>query len=45
MNIEQVDRESRQRDAQLEALMKDLLARIDSLERLVRRVNAVEKMV
>jgi hypothetical protein len=23
--------------------MKDLLARIDSLERLVRRVNAVEK--
>jgi len=42
MDIEQVARESRQRDAQLEAQIKDLLVRIQSLERLVTRIDAIE---
>ena len=42
MDIEQVARESRQRDAELEALIKDLLVRIQSLERLVTRIDAIE---
>jgi hypothetical protein len=42
MDIEQVARESRQRDAQLEVLIKDLLVRIQSLERLVTRIDAIE---
>jgi hypothetical protein len=50
MDIEQVDRESRERDAQLEARMRDqlealtrdLLVRIQGLERLVTRIDAIE---
>lgn len=42
MDIEQVARESRDRDAQLEALMRDVLVRIQGLERLVTRIDAIE---
>jgi hypothetical protein len=54
MNIEQVDRESRERDAQMESLVNNLLMRISALEqsgrpgngqlgRLVNRIDAVER--
>lgn len=54
MDIEQVDRESRERDAQIESLVNNLLMRIRALEqsgtpssgqlgRLVNRIDAVER--
>ena len=42
MDMEQVARESRQRDDRLEALINDLLVRVQSLERLVGRIDAIE---
>ena len=42
MDIAQVDRESRERDAQLEDLVNELLVRIKRLERLSERIEAVE---
>jgi hypothetical protein len=42
MDIAQVDRESRDRDAQLEVLVNELLMRLESLERLNDRLEAVE---
>jgi hypothetical protein len=54
MNIEQVDSESRERDAQIESLLNNLLMRIRALEqpgtpssgqldRLVNRIDAVDR--
>jgi hypothetical protein len=45
MDIEQVARESRERDAKLEAAIAGLLVRIqglEGLERLVTRIDAIE---
>jgi hypothetical protein len=42
MDIEQVARESRERDAQLEDSTRDVLVRLQRLEKLATRIDAVE---